>query len=308
MTQDATPELALVPVTGPIPDVMSQGAALGLGAWGRATRELVEAGFVPADVLAGMTLYLLVGQPRQPRADGRAPKGAVAGGVWVREQVTVHRPVRIGQELRVEGRSAGLFSRHGRRYGVNTSSTFDTEGRLLVSSCTTGLLRYRKEEALEREEGSLELEVPGPDPTLAAENPAAKALAQLRPGDAFEAAPTTVSLEMMRARDAGRDDNPIHTDPAVAEREGLAAPIAGGSHVLAFLNEALMRAWHPEALLYGAHFDVRWKAPTYAGATVAPRAEVASVTPDLLQLELEIRSDEHLAMVGSLKIPLAPSR
>ena len=44
----------------------------------------------------------LSGQPRQPRADGAKPKGAVSGGVWVREQVTVHRPVRIGDLLTSE--------------------------------------------------------------------------------------------------------------------------------------------------------------------------------------------------------------
>ncbi len=305
MSRDESQQTALEPVVGPISDALARGAVAGLGGHGRATGALVEAGLVPADVLAGMTLFLLVGQPRRPRADGEKAKGAVAGGVWVREQVTVHRPVRIGEALRVEGASVGLFTRRGRRYGVNTSSTFDAEGRLLVSSCTTGLLRYRKEEGV-ADDPEVLAEVPGPDPGAAAANPAAAALAALRPGDVFEGEPTVVTLEMMRARDAGRDDNPIHTDPAVAAREGLAAPIAGGNHVVSFLNETLMRAWHPAALLYGAHLDVRFEAQTYAGATVRPRAEVVRVAAGLAELAVEIESDDRVSVAGTLQLPLAP--
>ena len=39
----------------------------------------------------------LANQPRRPRADG-GRRGAIEGGVWVREQVTLHAPVRIGEE------------------------------------------------------------------------------------------------------------------------------------------------------------------------------------------------------------------
>jgi acyl dehydratase len=137
-------------------------------------------------------------------------------------------------------------------------------------------------------------------------NPAREKLAGLHVGDRIEGETSLVTLELMRVRDAARDENPIHTDPEVARREGLAAPIAGGSHVLAFLHEALMRAWGREALLYGAHFDVEWKAQTYAGTQVTPSAVVVKVTPELATLSLEVRGEERIAMQGSLQIPLAP--
>ena len=297
----------LAPVRTPMPDDLPRGAVESLGACGRASRELLDAGLVPPDVLTGMTLFLLASQPRRRRPDGRKRRGAVAGGVWVREQVTFHQPVRVGEELIVTGESARRFSRRGRRYGVTTSETHAADGRLLVSSCTTGLLRYRKQEGLEdAAEGRPEDEIAifGADPAGAGANPALPALRALVVGDRIQGESAPVTLEMMRVRDKGRGDNPIHTDPEVARREGLAAPIAGGSHVLAFLHETLMRAWGPEALLHGAHFDVQWKGQTFAGTHVTPRALVVSATPRQVQLSLAIEGEQRTALVGTLEIPI----
>ena len=298
----------LAPLVGPLPPGFADAAAESLGAWGEKSRELVAAGWVPADVLMGMTLYLLANQPRRPRPSGERPKGAISGGVWVREQVTVHAPMKIGEPLGVGGESARRFTRRGRRYGVTTSQTRNARGELLVSSCTTGLLLYRKDESLpDGEEGRPEAELtqPSPDASRAADNPALPALRALRVGDRFEGRPQRVTLEMMRRRDADRDENPIHTDPEIARREGLEAPIAGGSHVLAFLLELLMRAWGPEALLFGAHLDVQWKAQTFAGTSVTPFAVVETVAPGEVVLSLEVRGEERVALVGTLRIPLA---
>ena len=71
-----------------------------------AVREALEAGLVPPDVLVGASLFLLASQPRSASPDGSPSKGAVAGGVWVREQVTFHHPVATTQELELSGESA----------------------------------------------------------------------------------------------------------------------------------------------------------------------------------------------------------
>ncbi|MAE93890.1 MAG: hypothetical protein CL910_04455 [Deltaproteobacteria bacterium] len=298
---------ALTPLEGPLPASLSRAAAESLGPWGERTRALVAAGRVPADVVTGLTLYLLANQARRPRPTGERPKGAVSGGVWVREQFTVHAPMEIGKPLSLRGESARRFTRRGRRYGVNTSQTRDAKGELLATNCTTGLLRYRKDESLpDGEEGLAESELiaPCPDGSRAADNPSLAALRSLSVGDRFEGEPQRVTLEMMRQRDAGRDDNPIHTDPEVARREGLKAPIAGGSHVLAFGLELLMRAWGSEALLYGSHFDVRWKGQTYAETSVTPFAVVEAVGPEEVAVSLEVRGEERIALVCALRIPL----
>jgi acyl dehydratase len=270
-------------------------------------RSLRDAGTVPPDVLMGMSLFLLVNQPRRPRKDERRPRGAVSGGVWVREQVTIHRPVRIGQTLVVEGESARRFTRRGRRYGVTLAETRDLDGNLLVSNCTTGLLRYRKDESLPDEaEGRAEdeLAIAGPAASQAPANPHLDTLTCLEPGSRFEGERSLVSLEMMQARDAQRDANRIHTDPEVARREGLAAPIAGGSHVAAFLLETLTRACGQQALLHGAHLDIQWKAQTYAGTHITPRAVVERATPELVELSLIVEGEERTALEGKLYIPL----
>ncbi len=106
-------------------------------------------------------------------------------------------------------------------------------------------------------------------------------------------------------RDAGRDDNPIHTDPAVAAREGLAAPIAGGSHVLSFVQSRLMEEWGPECLLHGAHFDVRWIGQTYAESHVVPRARVVEVAPDRIGCDIEVDGEDRPLLRGKMMLPLA---
>jgi acyl dehydratase len=297
----------LAPFRGVIEARLCQGAVAGLGDRGGPVRTLFEAGLVPPDVLTGMTLHLLASQPRRPRADGGAKRGAVSGGVWVREQVTYHAPMRVGEEVTISGESLRRFVRNGRRYGVTRSVTIGEEGRLLVSSCTTGLLSYRRDPALaEEEEGVPERDLGPPEVERGAAfaNPCLERLRALEVGEVVETGPVLVTLEMMRWRDAGRNDNPIHTDPEVARREGLVAPIAGGSHVLAFLQAALMDAWGTEALLHGAHFDVRWVGQTRAENRIAARAEVTGVSSDELVCALEIRGEDRPVLLGTLSLPV----
>lgn len=304
-----TPTLpqALAPWQGTIDLGLCEGAAEGMGPCAGPARELLERGLVPPDVLMGMTLHLLAQQPRRT-TDGEEKKGAVEGGVWVREQVTVHRPVRQAEEVVLSGSSARRFVRRGRRYGVTVSETRDRDGLLLVSNCTTGLLSYRKDPSLE--DGGIgvpedQLAIPRPDPASARANPHDTRLREIREGEVVSGAPTRVTLDMMRLRDAGRNDNRIHTDPEVARREGLAAPIAGGSHVVAFLQAALMAEWGAESLLHGAHFDVRWTGQTRAGDRIVPRATVEPSAPDLLRCTIGVEGDDRALVTGTLLLPLA---
>jgi len=299
----------LQPYRGLIPADLCAGAVAGLGERAGPVRGLHERGLVPPDVLTGMTLLLLSSQPRRSRGEGEGGerKGAIEGGVWVREQVTYHAPVHKDSEVEVTGLSGRLYTRRGRRYGVNSSQTRDARGALLVSSCTTGLLSYHKEPSLpDGEQGApaSAFAAPSADAAHAATNPHRDRLLRVRQGDRVEAPPVRVTLELMRLRDAGRDENRIHTDPEVARREGLAAPIAGGSHVLSFLQAALMQAWGEECLLYGAHFDVQWVGQTRAGDEITPRATVTRATPQALYCDLLIEGADRALLRGTLDLPL----
>lgn len=306
-------------VTGPFPAARIDGAAQGMGEHGPATRNLVAAGTVPPDLICGMTLFLIARQPRRPRpadeggagsAPTAAPKGAsgVAGGVWVRERFTIHRPLDREDPFVVTGEAVGRHARKGRRYGTTVSRSVDSSGRPVATNLTTGLLSYRPEPGLaDGVEGQPadEIPTPGPDHGAAAANPARDVLAQVSSGDRFGGGELVVSLAMMAARDTANPDNPIHSDPEEAKRAGLSRPIAGGSHVLAFAIEPLLAAWGAESLSHGAAFDVRWKAPTEADVTIVPTATVVSVDDDEIVVDLEVTlAGGPVAMVGTVTVPV----
>jgi hypothetical protein len=297
----------LVDLEGPLPRDRVERVLCGMGPQGVASRALVEGGLAPPEVLTGLTLALLAGQPRRGERGGAARPSGVAGGVWVREQLTVHAPVPLDTPLVISGALLRRFVRKGRHYAVSASRTHDASGRLLASNLTTGLERYRPDPGEpDVEEGVPEtaLPVPRPDASAAAANPCVETLRSLRAGDRLQGDPVEISLERLRDRDGPVPLNPIHSDPEAARRAGLDVPIAGGAHVLAFLEEVLLQAWGERALYHGAHVDVRWTAPVRAGTWIVPRAEVTFADPRRVELALEVRCDDARAMAGHAIVPL----
>ena len=152
-----------------------------------------------------------------------------------------------------------------------------------------------------------DVSAPTADPTLAAENPCMERLRALSPGDVFRGAAQIVTLDMMLAWDGGQSHNPIHTDPERAAREGLGRPIAGGPHVLGFLQEALMEELGPEVFLYGSHFDVRWIAPVRTETVVKSSAVVKEARNGVVSFALAMECHEESCLVGLASIPLEGS-
>ncbi len=297
----------LADVEGPIPNDRVERVLAGMGKEGVASRRLVEAGIAPPELPTGLTLALLAGQRRRPARDGGRKPTAVAGGVWVREQLTVHAPIPMDEPLVISGTSLRRFVRKGRSYTVTFSETRDRRGRILASNCTTGLERYRPDaNRPDSDEGvpADALPVPRPDPDAAPSNPCGEALRRLRPGDVLIGPPVEISMQRLRDRDGPEPANPIHSDPEAARRAGLDVPIAGGAHVLAFLQEVLLQAWGDTALYHGAHLDVRWVVPVRAGTTIVPRAEVTATGAEQVELALEVCCDETPAMLGRVVVPL----
>ncbi|MCB0990491.1 MAG: MaoC family dehydratase [Acidimicrobiales bacterium] len=308
----------LVAVSGPIDADKLDGVAAGMGAWGDHTRSLLDKGIVSPDMICGQTLFLLSNQPRNPNRAQHIPGGAggVAGGVWVRERYTIHRPLERTDVFTVTGQTVGRHVRKGRRYGNNTSQTFDSSGNLVASNISTGLMSYVPDPDLaDGAEGITgdELVAVGPDGDAAMSNPHLDRLAELSVGDVFGGHDVTVSLEMMAARDTKNPSNPIHSDPELAKKAGLRRPIAGGNHVLSFVLEVLMDAIGTEGLLHGSSFDVRWKAPVEDGVVIVPTATVIetgdSSGVDMVVFDTEARlgADGPVAMTARVCVPAARS-
>ncbi len=301
----------LQPALGPMRADKLEGAALGMGQWGEQLQSLASQGYVPPDVMTGLTLFILGNQPRHPSKVQAIPGagGGVAGGVWVRERFTIHRPLARAEVFRVAGEAVGRHVHKGRRYGTNRCETYNAQGERVASNLTTGLLAYSVEETLEDQlegESPDSTSAPAPDWSVAANNPELPKLHQFAPGDSFGGYPVTVGIDLMRARDTAKPDNPIHSDPELARKAGLSKPIAGGAHVLAFPLEVILKQAGAHALFHGANFDIRWKAPVYADLVLIPRATVVSASADLLHFEIDAKLESGtLAMVGQVKIPLA---
>lgn len=299
----------LQPVEGPFAEAKVLGAAEGMGEYGAATRGLVDRGYVPPDLITGMTLALLARQPRVPRADGEKRASGVSGGVWVRERYTIHRPIRVDDAWLVEGEQTGTYVRKGRSYSTTTSRSQTSDGERFATNLTTGLTSYRPDPDRPDSVEGLPIEdtpAPEPDWAAAADNPHTAALRALRVGDRLGGDPVFVSLAMMAARDTENPDNPIHSDLEQAKKAGLAKPIAGGSHVLSFALEPIMGALGPEVLLHGAYTDARWKAPTECDVSIVPTVTVTAAEDDRVEFDLLVELvDGPTAMVGTVIIPIA---
>ena len=264
-----------------------------LGERHSASLALADAGLVPPQGVAGSTIFL-----GYSHFD-------LSGGVYSREQVTFHRPVRLGESLSVAGSIAYSYPKRGRRYRVMTSRTTDARGRTVVSSRSTSVEAF-VESGVGAEESPKGEDVSPPtvDPTLALENPCMEQLRALSPGDVFRGAAQVVTLDMMLAWDGGQSHNPIHTDPERAAREGLGRPIAGGPHVLGFLQEALMEELGPEVFLYGSHFDVRWISPVRTDTEVKSSAVVREARNGVVSFDLAMVCDGDSCLVGCASIPV----
>ena len=280
-----------------------------MGEYGDATRALVAAGQLQPDLITGMTLALLADQPRKPRPDGQKKASGVAGRVWVREQFTIHRPVPHDDPWMVEGESTGTYVRKGRSYSTTSSRSSTASGQQFATNLTTGLFSYRPDPDLVDSVQGLPLEdtpAPQPDYSAAADNPHLDALTKVQQGDEFGGDQVLVSLAMMAARDTDNPTNPIHSDLEEAKKAGLAKPIAGGSHVLSFAMEAVMAALGPQVLLHGAHFDMRWKAPTENDVLIVPRTTVVEATARQVGFDVQVElAGGPTAMVGRITIPVS---
>lgn len=297
---------------GPIREDKLDGAAQGMGDWGEALQALCAEGILPPDIITAQTLFILSSQPRDPAKKQAMPGGGgggVAGGVWVRERYTIHRPLSRTEAFTVKGFAQGRHVHKGRRYGTNSSQTYTAQGDLAATNLTTGLLAYKVQEGLSDTLEGADPELikgSGVDRPMAANNPCLDALKKLTKGTELGGYEMLLGLNLMEVRDTKKPDNPIHSDPELARKAGLAKPIAGGAHVLSFALESILQATGAHALLHGTYFDIRWKTPVYADTSIWPSATVVSASAEEVIFDVKVQlAADTIAMVGQVTVPLA---
>ena len=119
---------------GPMRADKLEGAAIGMGDWGIESRALAAEGWVPPDMMTGLTLFVLGSQPKGKSKQAMpGAGGGVAGGVWVRERFTIIQPLRVDQLFTVKGEAVGRHVHKGRRYGTNRCQTFNEADELVAT-------------------------------------------------------------------------------------------------------------------------------------------------------------------------------
>ena len=95
---------------------------------------------------------------------------------------------------------------------------------------------------------------------------------------------------------ASGDDNPLHRDPALAARAGLARPPINGMLIMGCF-EPYLRAWRPEATV--VKLGAKFIRPVLVGEAVAVAAKVVRATagePAVLRLTVRNEADEIVCL------------
>lgn len=102
--------------------------------------------------------------------------------------------------------------------------------------------------------------------------------APIQRGEAIAAAtfgPFTAA-DLAAYASASGDDNPLHLDPALAEKAGLAAPPIHGMLIMAQL-EPYLRAWRPDVPV--RKMSTKFVEPVLAGETFEVTGKVVQAQP-----------------------------
>ena len=91
--------------------------------------------------------------------------------------------------------------------------------------------------------------------------------------------------------DASGDDNPLHVDPALAARAGLARPPIHGMLIMGCL-EPYLRSWRPDAVVH--RLAGKFIRPVLVGDTIEVTGKVVRATQGQpLVLRLTVRGEDR---------------
>ncbi|MCL6649869.1 MAG: MaoC family dehydratase [Chloroflexi bacterium] len=202
--------------------------------------------------VAPVTIFYYPGQNAFP------PRRDFAG-VLAALGLEAHRPIFVGSTLEAHTRITDRW-RRGERAFVSYRLDIYGQGELVAVSTRTWAFFAAASPAAQRlpERPS---RPPAPDPRP--------------PHEELEPVHLTLTLERLREFEGPGEDNG-HTNPAIARRQGLPAPLAQGELSVATIARILLNRFGA-GWQVGGTLDCRILRPSYAGETVTARGQVVDV-------------------------------
>lgn len=213
-------------------------------------------------------------------------------GLHQREQVFLHKPVRLGTRMLYTGRYTDKYERRGKGYTVFEAEAREADtGDLLVRQISIEIMRVPDNVKLG--EGSAKPPEDRIEGVWPADVPVApRARLDLVPGTPIPSLTKTARQDQMAVFSGiAKHWSNIHTDLDVAERAGFPETLAQGAMETCWTSHMLANFFGPSWFTSGWISHVYLK-PVFRGDTVTLRGVVKRVEGDALFLETWIENQD----------------
>lgn len=224
-------------------------------------------------------------------------------GLHTEEQMWFHRPIRVGETLRLAGQYTEKYERRGQGYVVMEADARDQSGAIVVRHRGVEIMRTAPAEVAGRGStgGGEGRRVSGHyDRTL----PLAETLgADAKLGMGLVPMQKEVTVEQMAVFSrVGEYVTNIHYDLAAARRANLAAPIVQGQQLVSYVTQLMTRAFGLP-WFYEGSIHAKFLKPVTASEVISLEGAVSCVEPGERSTGLEVefwvrREDQAIAVVG----------
>ena len=225
-------------------------------------------------------------------------------GLHTEEQLWFHRPILVGETVRLRGRYTEKFERRGHGYVVMEADALGADGQPVIRHRGVEIMRTAPAQVGGRGSsgsGGGERHVSGEfDRSI----PLARQLgADAVIGMGLVPIEKEVTFEQMAVFSRiGEYVTNIHNNLRTARAAGLQVPIAQGQHLVGFVTEMLTRSYGLH-WFYGGWLRAKLLRPVSAGESISVEGAVSAIKvgEDATDIEVEFwvrRDDMSLAAVG----------
>ncbi len=217
-------------------------------------------------------------------------------GLHAEEELTFHSPVFVDETVRITGRYVEKFVRRGKGYVVMKAEARAADGRLLVSHRGVEVMRAQPGEMAGRQTATPsadDLVETGYSPELPLAFDARQVVAAHQ---GIEPLLKFARQDQMSVFSYVADhQRNIHNDLALAQREGLQAPIAQGQQLACFVAEWLTRFFGSVWFVAGS-LRVKFLRPVFAHESIRIAGAIREIDRDRMRLHLWIENEAGQAV------------